>query len=110
MLDYAAFPEQRQDLIRQILQQNGRVVCTELAAQMKVSVDSRVHVLPFRTGMEFAPVDMQGGIRDMSHFFHFQHNIDLVDPFEILFKFGKFCIQKFAQRLGDFDIATKRVV
>jgi DeoR/GlpR family transcriptional regulator of sugar metabolism len=37
MLDYAAFPEQRQDLIRQILQQNGRVVCTELAAQMKVS-------------------------------------------------------------------------
>ena len=37
MLDYAAFPEQRQDLIRQILQENGRVVCTELAAQMKVS-------------------------------------------------------------------------
>ena len=37
MLDYAAFPEQRQDLIRQILQLNGRVVCTELATQMKVS-------------------------------------------------------------------------
>ena len=37
MLDYAAFPDQRQDLIRQILQQNGRVVCAELATQMKVS-------------------------------------------------------------------------
>ncbi|MBM3073097.1 DeoR/GlpR family DNA-binding transcription regulator [Lelliottia sp. RWM.1] len=37
MLDYAAFPEQRQDLIRQILQENGRVVCAELATQMKVS-------------------------------------------------------------------------
>lgn len=37
MLDYAAFPEQRQDLIRKILQENGRVVCTELATQMKVS-------------------------------------------------------------------------
>jgi len=37
MLDYAAFPEQRQDRIRTILQQNGRVVCAELATQMKVS-------------------------------------------------------------------------
>lgn len=37
MLDYAAFPEQRQAVIRQILQQEGRVVCSELAAQMKVS-------------------------------------------------------------------------
>ena len=37
MLDYAAFPEQRQDRIRQILQQQGRVVCAELAKQMKVS-------------------------------------------------------------------------
>ncbi|MDY1037173.1 DeoR/GlpR family DNA-binding transcription regulator [Lelliottia sp. CFBP8978] len=37
MLDYAAFPEQRQDLIRTILQENGRVVCAELAARMKVS-------------------------------------------------------------------------
>lgn len=37
MLDYEAFPEQRQDRIRQILQQNGRVICTELAAQMQVS-------------------------------------------------------------------------
>ncbi|MCU6669459.1 DeoR/GlpR family DNA-binding transcription regulator [Enterobacteriaceae bacterium H4N4] len=37
MLDYAAFPEQRQDLIRQILQENGRVVCAELATQMQVS-------------------------------------------------------------------------
>lgn len=37
MLDYAAFPEQRQDRIRQILQENGRVVCAELASQMQVS-------------------------------------------------------------------------
>lgn len=37
MLDYAAFPEQRQALIRQILQENGRVICAELANQMKVS-------------------------------------------------------------------------
>lgn len=37
MLDYAAFPGQRQDLIRQILQENGRVVCTELATRMNVS-------------------------------------------------------------------------
>lgn len=37
MLYYAAFPGQRQDLIRQILQENGRVVCTELATRMNVS-------------------------------------------------------------------------
>ena len=37
MLDYAAFPEQRQDRIRAILQENGRVVCAELATQMRVS-------------------------------------------------------------------------
>lgn len=37
MLDYAAFPQQRQVLIRQILQQNGRVVCADLARQMAVS-------------------------------------------------------------------------
>ena len=37
MLDYAAFPEQRQARIRQILQKSGRVVCTELASQMNVS-------------------------------------------------------------------------
>lgn len=37
MLDYAAFPGQRQDLIRQILQENGRVVCAELAIRMNVS-------------------------------------------------------------------------
>ncbi|EPF0315887.1 DeoR/GlpR family DNA-binding transcription regulator [Enterobacter chuandaensis] len=37
MLDYAAFPEQRQERIRQILQESGRVICTELASQMKVS-------------------------------------------------------------------------
>ncbi|MCW4783766.1 DeoR/GlpR family DNA-binding transcription regulator [Enterobacter chuandaensis] len=37
MLDYAALPEQRQERIRQILQESGRVICTELASQMKVS-------------------------------------------------------------------------
>jgi DeoR/GlpR family transcriptional regulator of sugar metabolism len=37
LLDYAAFPDQRQDLIRQILRDQGRVVCTELAQQMGVS-------------------------------------------------------------------------
>ncbi len=37
MLDYAAFPEQRQELIRQILRDQGRVVCVDLAAQMQVS-------------------------------------------------------------------------
>lgn len=37
MLDYAAFPEQRQARIRQILIESGRVVCAELAVQMGVS-------------------------------------------------------------------------
>ncbi len=37
MLDYAAFPQQRQALICQILQENGRVVCAELAARLQVS-------------------------------------------------------------------------
>lgn len=37
MLDYAAFPDQRQALIYQILQENGRVICTELAARLGVS-------------------------------------------------------------------------
>lgn len=37
MLDYAAFPDQRQALIRQILAEKGRVVCVELAAQLGVS-------------------------------------------------------------------------
>ncbi|OON41323.1 decarboxylase [Izhakiella australiensis] len=37
MLDYAAFPEQRQDLIRQILRDQGRVICADLARQMQVS-------------------------------------------------------------------------
>ncbi len=37
MLDYAALPDQRQALIRQILQQEGRVICVELAVQLKVS-------------------------------------------------------------------------
>jgi len=37
MLDYAAFPEQRQALIRQILQENGRAICADLAVQLKVS-------------------------------------------------------------------------
>lgn len=37
MLDYAAFPDQRQALIYQILQENGRVVCSELATRLGVS-------------------------------------------------------------------------
>lgn len=37
MLDYAAFPEQRQSLIRQMLYEYGRVVCADLSHQMKVS-------------------------------------------------------------------------
>jgi len=37
MLDYAAFPDQRQDLIRQRLQAQGRVVCAELAVELQVS-------------------------------------------------------------------------
>lgn len=37
MLDYAAFPEQRQALIRQILQQHGRAICSDLAVQLQVS-------------------------------------------------------------------------
>jgi DeoR/GlpR family transcriptional regulator of sugar metabolism len=37
LLDYAAFPQQRQALICQILQENGRVVCAELAARLQVS-------------------------------------------------------------------------
>ena len=37
MLDYATFPNQRQDLIRKILHDEGRVVCIELAKQMGVS-------------------------------------------------------------------------
>lgn len=37
MLDYAAFPQQRQALICQILQENGRVVCSELASRLNVS-------------------------------------------------------------------------
>lgn len=37
MLDYAAFPDQRQALIRQVLQEKGRVVCADLAAELKVS-------------------------------------------------------------------------
>lgn len=37
MLDYAVFPDQRQALIRQTLQEQGRVVCAELSAQLGVS-------------------------------------------------------------------------
>jgi len=37
LLDYAAFPQQRQALICQILQENGRVVCADLAARLQVS-------------------------------------------------------------------------
>ena len=60
------------------------------------AVDSRVHVLPFRTGMEFPSVDVQGRIRDMRHFLHFQHNIDLVDPLEILLEFRELSVYKIA--------------
>lgn len=37
VLDYAALPEQRQALIRQILEENGRVICNELAVRLGVS-------------------------------------------------------------------------
>lgn len=37
MLDYAALPDQRQALIRELLQEKGRVVCVELSAQPGVS-------------------------------------------------------------------------
>lgn len=37
MLDYAALPGQRQALIRQKLQENGRVISSELATYLKVS-------------------------------------------------------------------------
>ncbi|MGO2333811.1 DeoR/GlpR family DNA-binding transcription regulator [Providencia sp.] len=37
MLDYAAFPDQRQNKIRQLLNENGRVICTVLAREMSVS-------------------------------------------------------------------------
>ncbi|MFC3032753.1 DeoR/GlpR family DNA-binding transcription regulator [Pseudoalteromonas fenneropenaei] len=37
MLDYASFPDQRQALIKDRLQQNGRVVCVQLAAELNVS-------------------------------------------------------------------------
>lgn len=37
MLDYAAFPEQRQQKIRQLLHTGGRVICTVLAREMGVS-------------------------------------------------------------------------
>ncbi|AKW15722.1 DeoR/GlpR transcriptional regulator [Salmonella enterica subsp. enterica serovar Mississippi] len=37
MLDYAAFPDQRQALIRQVLLEKGRVVCAELSVQLGVS-------------------------------------------------------------------------
>ena len=36
VLDYAAFPDQRQALIRELLQRKGRVVCVELSAQLGV--------------------------------------------------------------------------
>lgn len=37
MLDYAVFPQQRQELIQQRLLKNGKVVCTELATELQVS-------------------------------------------------------------------------
>jgi len=37
MLDYAAFPEQRQSLIRELLLKEGRVVCVKLSQDLQVS-------------------------------------------------------------------------
>lgn len=37
MLDYAAFPQQRRSLICQILQEDGRVICADLAQRLQVS-------------------------------------------------------------------------
>ncbi|WP_192457016.1 DeoR/GlpR family DNA-binding transcription regulator [Musicola keenii] len=37
MLDYASFPEQRQSLIRELLQKEGRVVCAMLSQTLQVS-------------------------------------------------------------------------
>ncbi|WP_018610505.1 DeoR/GlpR family DNA-binding transcription regulator [Uliginosibacterium gangwonense] len=37
MLDYAAFPEQRQALIRDLLLKEGRVVCVKLSQELQVS-------------------------------------------------------------------------
>lgn len=37
MLDYAAFPEQRQSLIRELLQKEGRVLCVKLSQELQVS-------------------------------------------------------------------------
>lgn len=37
MIDYDSLPEQRQDLIYQLLQQTGRVVGTDIALQLGVS-------------------------------------------------------------------------
>jgi DeoR/GlpR family transcriptional regulator of sugar metabolism len=37
MLDYAAFPEQRQSLIRDLLCKEGRVVCVKLSQELQVS-------------------------------------------------------------------------
>ena len=37
MLDYAAFPEQRQSLIRELLRKEGRVVCAKLSQELQVS-------------------------------------------------------------------------
>ncbi|WP_419570162.1 DeoR/GlpR family DNA-binding transcription regulator [Rheinheimera sp.] len=37
MIDYASFPDQRQALIQQRIQQQGRVVCVQLAQELQVS-------------------------------------------------------------------------
>jgi len=37
VLDYAAFPEQRQSLIRELLLKEGRVVCVKLSQELQVS-------------------------------------------------------------------------
>ncbi|MPN04532.1 hypothetical protein SDC9_151773 [bioreactor metagenome] len=45
----------------------------------------------------------------MCNLLHFQHNIDLINPVEILFKLGKFCINKIAQGFSDFDVVSSDV-
>ena len=37
MLDYAAFPEQRQSLIKELLVKDGRVLCVKLSQDLQVS-------------------------------------------------------------------------
>jgi DeoR/GlpR family transcriptional regulator of sugar metabolism len=37
MLDYASFPDQRQELIKMRLLRDGRVICVQLATELGVS-------------------------------------------------------------------------